>query len=388
MYPRICNPLLSNSFFLFGGRGTGKSTLLKKLLPEGPDILWVNLLDSILYQKLVARPNLFLEMIPAHFNKQCWIVADEIQRIPELLNLVHLLIEEKKIKFALTGSSARKLKRGSGNLLAGRAFLNFLYPLSYRELGNDFRLDQVINWGALPKIYEFQDNLFKSEYLKSYCANYLKEEIKEEQIVRQLDPFVRFLEVAAQMNGKIINNTKIGREAQTDIKAVIRYFQILEDTLLGFFLEPYHRSARKVQTSKAKFFLFDLGVKRALEGTLSSEILPGTYAYGNAFEHFFILECKKLKDYFRLDDKLYYLRTKDDVEIDLIIERPKKEIIAVEIKSSSNVDINEFKKAHALASDLKAKRMIIACNEKKKRTVSGIEIMPWMDVLLELYPQR
>lgn len=386
MYQRLCNPLLSNSFFVFGGRGTGKSTLLKGVLPPGEKIFWVNLLDSVLYQKLVARPNLFIEMIPKDFDQNCWVVADEIQRIPELLNLVHLLIEEKKIKFALTGSSARKLKKGLGNLLAGRAFLNFLYPLSYRELGNDFNLDKILNWGSLPKIFEYQDALSKSEYLKAYSANYLKEEIKEEQIVRQLDPFVRFLEVAAQMNGKVLNNAKIGREAQTDTKAIIRYFQILEDTLLGFFLEPFHHSVRKVQTSKAKFFLFDLGVKRALEGTLSSQIVPGTYAYGNAFEHFFILECKKLKDYLRLDDKLYYIRTKDDVEIDLIIERPKKEIIAIEIKSSTNVDVNDLKNSLLLAHDLKAKRFIVASNEKVKRTVSGIEIMPWRDVLEELYP--
>jgi len=387
MYQRDCKPLVSNSFFLFGARGTGKSTLLKQLLPSSEKVLWINLLDNNLYQKLVGRPETFLELIPKNFDHSCWVVADEIQRVPELLNLVHLLIEEKKIKFALTGSSARKLKRGGANLLAGRAFLNSLYPLSYFEMGNDFNLDEFLNWGSLPKIFEYKDELSKKEYLRSYVSSYIREEIKEEQIVRQLDPFVRFLEVSAQSNGEIINAAKIARVAGTDSKAVLRYFQILEDTLLGFFLEPYHTSVRKVQTAKAKFYLFDPGIRHCLDGTLDSKILPGSSAFGRAFEHFFILECLKQKSYQRREERFYYLRTKDDVEIDLIIERSRRDIIAIEIKSGTQVDDIEIKKSFNLAKDIKAKRFIVVCREKHRRNVDGIEIMPWEEALKELYGQ-
>ncbi len=359
--------------------------MLKELLPEGKNILWINLLESVLYQRLVGRPQLFLEMIPAHFNEDCWVVTDEIQRIPELLNSVHRLMEERKIKFALTVSSARKLKRGAANLLAGRAFMNSLHPLTAFELGSDFQLDAALNWGSLPRVFEFKDILSKKEYLRSYVATYLREEIKEEQIIRQLDPFVRFLEVAAQTNGQVVNASKIGRDSSTDSKAVLRYFQILEDTLVGFFLEPFHSSVRKVQTAKSKFYLFDLGVKRALEGTLDSEIQPGTYAFGKAFEHFFIMECRRLRDYLRKEDRFYYVRTKDDVEIDLLIERSRKELFAIEIKSSERVDIIELRAAYALAKDLKVKRFIIACREEKLRIVDGIEIMPWRQALAEIY---
>jgi predicted AAA+ superfamily ATPase len=370
----------------FLARGTGKSTLLKELLPATDQVLWINLLDNNFYQKLVARPEYFLELIPKHFNHQCWVVADEIQRIPELLNLVHLLIEERKINFALTGSSARKLKRGGANLLAGRAFLNSLFPLSHYELKNDFILLDILNWGALPKVFDYQDELSKKEYLRSYVGTYIREEIKEEQIVRQLDPFVRFLETSAQMNGEIINASKISRDAMSDSKAILRYFQVLEDTLLGFFLEPYHSSVRKVQTAKSKFYFFDLGVKRALEGSLDSLITPGSSAFGKSFEHFFILECLKYKTYQRKEDKFYYIRTKDDVEIDLLIERGKNNLIAIEIKSSENVDVMELKKSHVLAKDLGAKRFIVACREKISRNVDGIEIIPWQEVLSEFYP--
>lgn len=371
---------------MFGARGTGKSTLLKQLLPPGPCILWINLLDSVLYQRLVARPGHFLELIPKDFDEKCWVVADEVQRLPELLNLVHQLIEERRIKFALTGSSSRKLKRDGANLLAGRAFLNALYPLTYDELEGAFELEQVLNWGALPHVFSYNDTQSKREYLRSYVGTYLREEIKEEQIVRSLDPFVRFLEAAAQCNGQIINASKIGRDSQADSKAVLRYFEILVDTLLGFFLEPYHASVRRVQTAKSKFYLFDAGVKRTLDGSLDSPLVPGTYAYGKAFEHFFVLECHRRREYQRRESRHYYVRTKDDVEIDLLIENAKKELTAIEIKSSERVDVQELRPAYVLAKDLGAKRFIVASREKSPRLVGGIEILPWRQVLEEIYP--
>ncbi len=328
-------------------------------------------------------------MIPKNFGKGDWVVADEIQKIPELLNYVHMLIEERKISFALTGSSARKLKRGGANLLAGRAFLNNLHPLTYRELGADFDLDFVLNWGSLPKILELRpDPLALREYLRTYVAMYIQQEIKEEQVVRHLDPFLRFLEIAAQHNGNIVNASKIGRDSGTDYNAVLRYFEILSDTLLGFYLDPYHRSVRKIQTAKSKFYFFDVGVKKSIEGTLESQVMPRTYAYGKAFEHFFICEAFRLRDYSRSSAQFYYVRTKDDVEIDLLVEKNKNELWAIEIKSSENVDANETKKIIPLAKDLRVTKILVASREKHKRSFPDFEIWPWQDVLNELFPEE
>lgn len=386
MYKRSLKPLISNSFFLFGPRGVGKTSLLKEILPEGPNVYWFNLLDVVLSQRLMAHPETFVEMIPKHFGAKHWVVADEIQKLPQLLDYVHLLIEERKIKFALTGSSARKLKRGGANLLAGRALINHMHPLTSKELGDDFDLNFNLNWGSLPKVLEGRESEVKAEFLKTYVANYIHQEIKEEQIVRQLDPFVRFLEVAAQHNGSIINASKIGRDSMTDYSAVLRYFEILEDTLLGFFLDAHTQSVRKVQTTKSKFYFFDIGVKRAIEGSLGQNVRSGSYGYGQAFEHFFVLEAHRLRNYSRSTDKFSYIRTKDGIEIDLLVKRGNRELWAIEIKSSERVDEMEINRLLPLAEDLKADRFIVASREKQKRSLKGFEIWPWQDVLRELYP--
>lgn len=385
MYPRIYKYLESNSFFLFGPRGSGKTSLLKSYL--SPDkTFWFNFLDDELYQRLSAHPKLFEQVILQNCRPGQWIVCDEIQRVPGLLNYVHHLIEEKKFKFALTGSSARKLKRGGANLLAGRAFIDHLHPLTHRELGNDFSLIHTLQWGSLPSIFSFSSVPEKREYLRAYVSSYLRQEIKEEQIVRQIDPFLRFLEVAAQHNAKIINASKIGRASLTDSKTVLRFLEILQDTLMGTYLEPYHVSVRKIQSAKAKFYFFDLGIKRALEGSLDSTLTPPTNAYGEAFEHFIVLECLRLRDYMRSDDRYYYLRTKDDLEIDLIIRRSPREIWAVEINSATRVDPITVSRREKLVKDLKATRFIVVSQESTAYRLGTAEIMPWQEFLRELYP--
>lgn len=333
-----------------------------------------------------AHPKLFEQMILQNCRAGQWVVCDEVQRVPGLLNYVHHLIEEKKIKFALTGSSARKLKRGGANLLAGRAFLNHLHPLTSLELGQDFDLAHTLHWGSLPSLFSMSSDVEKREYLRSYVSSYLRQDIKEEQIVRQIDPFLRFLEVAAQHNAKIVNASKIGRDSLTDSKSVLRYFEILQDTLMGFYLEAYHSSVRKIQSAKAKFYFFDLGIKRALEGTLDSKLNPSTSAYCEAFEHFIILECLRLRDYARSEDRYSYLRTKDDLEIDLIIQRSPRELWAVEIKSSTRVDAVAVSRREKLVKDLKAKRFIVVSQEPVARREGMAEIIPWQEFLSELYP--
>jgi predicted AAA+ superfamily ATPase len=389
MYPRLCKPLLSRSFFLFGARATGKSSLLREVFQSSEfrpeDILWVNLLDPETYRILLLRPETLLEWVNGSQKNPKWVICDEIQKVPALLDVVHHLIEGKKIRFALTGSSARKLKRGGANLLAGRALINELYPLTSVETGEDFKLLDALRWGTLPEVVTADSDSLRREILRAYVGMYLREEIKEEQIVRNLDPFVRFLEVSAQCNGEITNAAKIGRDSRTDAKTILRYFEILQDTLMGFFLDPYQRSIRKVQTEKSKFYWFDLGVRRALEGTLDNSVIEGSSEFGRAFEHFLIAEIFRISKYQRREEKLFYLRTKDNVEIDLIIERSRKELWAIEIKSSKSVSLDRMGPTSALAQDLGARRLIVASREDRPRRVGKVEVLPWRMLLQELY---
>lgn len=288
MIQRIVHPILTQSFFLFGPRGTGKSTFLKKYFPP-KNTLWFDLLDLETEDTLRRYPHHISEQIAARKKNLEWVVIDEVQKIPPLLNTVHQLIENTSVHFALTGSSARKLKKESSNLLAGRAFVNFLFPFTHVEMGSAFNLESALSWGTLPKVTQLTNDLERSEFLRAYAMTYLKEEIWAEHTIRKLDPFRRFLEIAAQCNGEIINYSNLATDVRADVKTVQSYFEILEDTLLGFFLEAHHTSIRKQQRQSPKFFLFDCGVKRALERTLNQNILPNSYGYGKAFEHFIIV---------------------------------------------------------------------------------------------------
>ena len=219
-----------------------------------------------------------------------WILIDEVQRAPRLLDVVHRLIESTGKRFVLTGSSARKLRRGASNLLAGRAFVYNLYPLTVPELQDAFVLEDALHWGTLPRIYSLAGREEKNAYLRAYALTYLKEEIVAEQIIRRLDPFREFLEVAAQSNGTIINYANIARDVGADPKTVVSYFSVLEDTLVGFHLPAYHRSIRKQQRANPKFYYVDIGVKRSLERTLEVPLRTGTYEFGKAFAHFVITQ--------------------------------------------------------------------------------------------------
>ena len=340
---RLVKPLKSRSFFVFGARGTGKSTLVRGFLKESAHVL--DLLDDDVYEPLVLRPKR-LEDICAAVKKE-WILIDEVQRIPELLNHVHRLIENKGQKFALTGSSSRKLKRGSANLLAGRALVNHLFPFTSLELGKNFDLNTILQWGSLPEIFKFTQSEERKAYLKSYCRTYIKEEIQVEQIVRKLEPFREFLTVAALSSGKIINYSSIAREVGCQVPTVQTYFQILEETYLGFYLPHYHRSIRKSQLVAPKFYLFDNGVKKALETSLDNGPVPGTSAYGDLFEAWIIQEIYRLNEYYGKDYRLSYWATKNSSEIDLVLSKLKK-VILIEIKSTVRVDPIEVRRLSEL----------------------------------------
>lgn len=343
-----------HSFFLFGPRGSGKSTLLQELYPPS-QTLFLDLLDPQLVDDLMLDPDRFARIIdsPGAENKR--VVIDEIQKFPRLLDVVHQQIQKKKRQFIMTGSSARRLKQASANLLAGRAWLYHLYPFTSAELGGDFELGKALEKGTLPDAYLAEDASAADEYLRAYVTTYLEKEIQQEQWVKNLEPFRRFLSVAAQMNGKILNRSAIARDVGVNDVTVANYFEILEETLLGFHLPAFHHSVRKAQRQAPKFYFIDPGVKRALDRTLTMQLLPQTYAWGEAFEHFVILELFKRASYARLDFHFSYLRTKDDVEIDLIIDRPGKPLALVEIKSRAKVTASDAKALESLGQDLDRK---------------------------------
>lgn len=383
MFKRLINPIISDSFFLFGARGTGKTTFLKEFFAS-QQVAWFDLLDPSDEDLFLRKPQEFAARL-AGLGAGSWVVIDEIQKVPKLLNIVHRLIEERKLKFALTGSSARRLKQKGINLLAGRAFTNYCFPLTHLELGNQFSLPDILKWGSLPRVLDLQEPLAKSAYLRSYALNYVTTEVQAEQWVRNIEPFRRFLPIAAQMNGKILNYAKIARDVGVDTSTIISYFDILEDTLLGFRLEGFHESVRKRQSQKPKFYIFDLGVKRAMEQTLTVELLPQTFAFGDAFEHLVICENIRLNAYQSRDYSFSYLRTKDDVEVDLIIDRPGKKRVLVEIKSSDQISIEDCKSLINISKGLDAISVLLS-RDPNPKSFENVRCLPWQDGLCQLYP--
>lgn len=384
MVDRVINLSKKHSFFLFGARGTGKSTLIRDQFLSQFSTLSIDLLNSDLEEEYSKYPMRLYEKIKSTPQKWDWIFIDEVQKIPKLLDVVHKSIEELKINFILTGSSARKLKREGANLLAGRAFWYSLFPFTKEELRKDFSLDSVLQWGSLPTVFSLESDLDKKQYLKSYNQIYLKEEIKAEQLIRNIDPFRDFLEVAAQMSGKIINYSKIGNDVGVDHKTVQNYFSILTDTLIGFILPSFHHSVRKSQRLSPKFYYFDIGVKNSLAQTIDSKPAPATTTYGDLFEHFIILEIYRLNEYFQKDYRMSYLMTKNGVEIDLILSKGRYHY-AIEIKSSSTIDYTEINRTHALAKDIpNLKKIFYISNHREQRLINGVECLYWEDFLNQL----
>ena len=372
---------------MFGARGTGKSTSLHQLFPAD-ETLWIDLLDLDEEARLQSRPMALADQLRQIQDSRAgdkirWVILDEIQKIPELLDVVHREIERGRFLFGLTGSSARKLKRGSANLLAGRAFTYHLFPLTHRELKEQFDLSHVLRWGSLPKTFSLNEE-DREDFLRTYANVYLKEEIQAEQIVRKIQPFRAFLEVAAQSAGKIVNYSNIARDISSDPVSVQSYFEILEDTLIGFQLKPFHESVRKRQRKNPKFYLFDLGVQHALARTLNVPVTPQTSAYGNAFEQWIITEAYRLNSYLKRDWDFSYLRTKDDAEIDLIIDRPGMPLALVEIKSSKSVDETSVSSLAKFAKDMGKAQSFCLSTDPVPKKIRGIHCLPWQMGLSEL----
>ncbi len=374
----------NSSMFIFGARGTGKTTFAKEHFIN-EKALWIDLLKEEDEEQFARHPDNLSAAIAS--GKPTWVVIDEVQKCPKLLDIVHLEIEKKKTKFVLTGSSARKLKRGGADLLAGRAFTYNLHPLTYLELADKFNLDDALRFGTLPKLLDFFDDNDKNEFLKAYVKTYLREEILMEQIIRKVDAFKDFLPILAQNNGEILNYSKIARDVGVDYKTVESYYQIIEDTLIGFRLPAYHKSIRKQQTESPKYYLFDLGVKRALEQSLRADLTPHSYGYGRAFEHFLVVETMRLNDYLRLDYQFSYLKTKDGAEIDLVITRPGDKTLLVEIKSATTIHEEDCRTLNRFIIDWPSKNIkgLIWSRDPIPKKFNNVYVLPWRDGLASIY---
>lgn len=376
MIKRLLKLTRNHSYLLFGPRGVGKSTLIKNLFSEDCSILF-NLLKQESLERFLRNPDELTEIVKALPEHITHVIIDEVQKAPKLLDVIHDLIESTDKYFIMTGSSARKLKVGGANLLAGRAFISVLHPFSVLEIEDAFSLEEALKWGMLPKIFEYPDAEIKTRYLQSYAHTYLKEEIWEEHFVKDLEPFRRFLEVAAQMNGRIINYSKIANDVGVDDKTVKNYYAILEDTLIGFFLEGFEHSFRKRLLTKPKFYFFDVGIAKALARMLSIPLTPSTAFYGENFEHFLILECMKLRDLYYSEYRFTYLKTKDDAEIDLVVERPGQQLLFIEIKSTVCVTRELLSSFIQLTRDFGECEAVCFSDDPLEKMIEHIRVLPW-----------
>lgn len=383
MFDRLLKPLKSKSFFLFGARGVGKSTFISGYL-KSDRILTFDLLDPELEDQLILEPKKLSAEILAKKSAIDWVIIDEIQKCPKLLNIVHQLIVQNKIKFALTGSSARKLKQKGVNLLAGRAITEYMFPLTFLELGDHFNLDTVLSFGSMPEAISAESVQERSAYLRSYTLNYIKSEIQAEQWVRNIDPFRKFLGIAAQMNGCILNYSNMARDIGVQANTVQSYFDILEDTLIGIRIPAFDRSIRKQMRMAPKFYLFDLGVKRALDKTLDVRLAPGTSAYGVAFEHLVIMELYRLSQYKRPDYSLSYILTKDGAEIDLVVDRPGQPTALVEIKSKDQVDERDSRHLEHFYGDFKKPDLFLLSNDPREKLIGKTRALHWQKGICEI----
>lgn len=362
--------LEKKSCFLFGPRQTGKTTLIEA---QFPDAQMIQLLDAETHQYLLMNPSRLNDIIKPN---QKTVVIDEIQKLPELLDQIHLLIEKRKINFLLTGSNPRKLKRVGVNLLGGRARRRNLYPLTSLELGDQFKLEQVLKTGAIPSIY-FSDSPW--EDLKSYALEYITQEIAAEGLSRNIPAFSRFVEVAALSNAQLINYSAIASDAEVKRTTVQNYFQILEETLVGYNLKPWKKSKNRKAIGAEKFYFFDTGLVNVLSGRKS--ITPKTPEWGFLFETFILNELRAFGDYRQTDLELSYWKSTSGFEVDLIIN----DEIAIEIKSKENVSARDLKGLLALQDEKKFKRLICICLGRHRSKIGSIELIPHQDFLNELW---
>lgn len=367
------------SAFLWGPRKTGKSTYLKQVFP-----------DSIVYDFLktdvvldhIRNPALIREQLLADIDQAIAspVILDEVQKVPAILDEVHWLIENEHLNFILCGSSARKLKKGQANLLGGRAWRYEMFPLVYPEIEN-FDLLRALNQGLIPSHY-LQSGYQRS--LRAYVQDYLKEEVFNEGLTRNIPAFSRFFEAMGYSHGELINYSNIARDCGVDSKTVKEYYQILVDTLLGSYVMPFKkRQGRQVITKASKFYLFDTGVAGHLSRRNINE--QRGEQFGRAFEHFIFMELNAHRSYHDLNYDINFWRTKSGIEVDFVLGGGE---VAIEVKGTKRVDGTDLKPLNAFIDEFKPRLGIIVSNEEKERKVGNIRIIPWRRFLDELWDDK
>ena len=361
-----------NAAFLWGPRKVGKTTLLKQQYGAAH---FFDLLQSDLKTSLLLRPSRLREEVVA--NRYDLVVVDEVQKVPALLDEVHWCLENTKTRFILCGSSARKLKHGAANLLGGRAWRFELFPLTTRELG-EYRLERILNHGLIPLHYAADA---PERSLRSYVLDYIEQEIHAEALTRNVPAFGRFLEAVAATHGRLVNYSNIARDCGVTSKTVREYYQILQDTLLGHALEPWRKKKKRRLIETAKFYLFDVGVVRALSGMRL--IQEGSEEFGRAFEHFLIEEIRAWLAYEEKFLPLAYWRTSTGLEVDLVIGDLD---LAVEFKASRRVDERDLKGLLALMEDQRVRQAAVVSQDPVIRQLpGGITVYPWQKFCEKLW---
>jgi uncharacterized protein len=363
--------LEQRSCFLFGPRQTGKSTLIRNEFAEHKIY---NLLDQALFLRLNSNPSLMRQELE---SADQIVIIDEIQKMPNLLNEVQLMIDQFGTRFLMTGSSARSLRKKGTNLLGGRARSRSLHPFTRIELQSQFDLARALEFGLLPPVY-FSEAPF--EDLAAYTGTYLREEIAAEAVVRNLSAFGRFLQVAALCHGQMLNFSQIANDAQVPVTTVREYFQILKDTLLAYELPAFNETRKRKAISTSKYYLFDIGVARYLQGRRG--LAERTQEYGFAFESYLFQEIKAFSDYHLLTH-LHYWRSKSQYEVDFILDLR----VAIEVKARRNIANVELRAIKALREEGLFDRYIVVTMEENPRKVDQIELLPWKDFLDQLWGQ-
>ncbi|MBN2384204.1 ATP-binding protein [bacterium] len=361
----------NRSAFLWGPRKTGKSTLLKQQFPHA---FTIDLLDYDLYLSLLKKPTLLRQLVRAQVSNT--IIIDEVQKIPHLMDEIQWLIENTNYQFIMSGSSARKFRRKGVNLLGGRAWRFELYPLVTPEI-KEIDLDRVLFTGLIPAHYLSADSEMDR---KAYVNDYLREEIQMEALTRNLPAFSRFLNCAALTNGMLLNYTNAARESGVSVKTIRQYYQILEDTLLGRQLLPWKKSKKRRLIETSKFYFFDTGIVSTLMGHTS--LIPGTFEYGRAFEHFIFMECSAYSHYSTLDFPISFWRTASGAEVDIILGNAD---VVMEIKSSTHAQ-ERTKGLHLFREENRCGKMLIVSRDPLPRKLdSGITILPWHTFCQQLW---
>jgi len=376
MYNRYLEKPLkgSQSFFLLGPRGTGKTSWLKSQIPNG---LYIDLLNQETFFYLLQNPHRLERLIPKGFDD--WVIIDEVQKIPDLLNEVHRLIEGARTRFILTGSSARTLKRKGVNLLAGRALYYKMFPLTAVELGDDFQLPRSLKYGHLPTVYS--QAIDPKEYLKAYIHIYLREEVMQEGLVRNAGSFSRFLEVASFSQGSLLNISKVAKEVGCERKTIEEYFQIAEDLLLATRLPVFTKRAKRRMLSHPKFYYFDVGVYRHLRPMGPFD--KPEEAEGPALESLALQEIQAINSYLDLEYEIYFWRTTTGLEVDFVLYGPKG-LIGIEVKRSKKIETDDLKGLKAFQSDYPMAKLYILYGGEKTLHFDGITAMPFEKALKSL----